>query len=68
MLVAAIANSAGVSGRRVISLRLTSREIPGFFILAINVILLAASFFCGFRQTKWIWRKRVGVEPTTPPR
>jgi hypothetical protein len=24
--------------------------------------LLAASFFCNFRQTKRIWRKRVGVE------
>jgi hypothetical protein len=43
MLAAAIANSAGVPGSRVISLRRTSREIPSFFILAINVVRLSPS-------------------------
>ena len=43
MLVAAIANSAGVLGSRVISLRRTGRAIPSFFILAINVVRLSPS-------------------------
>src|SRR5216683_2336274 len=43
MLVAATANSTGVPGSRVISLPRTGREIPSFFILAINVVRLSPS-------------------------
>jgi hypothetical protein len=42
-LVTAIANSTGVPESCVISLRRTGREIPSFFILAINVVRFSPS-------------------------
>src|SRR5260370_5171147 len=43
MLVAATADSTGVPGSRLISLRRTGREIPSFFILAIKVVRFSPS-------------------------